>query len=450
MAPGPNVPGPEATTSGAGALPMVPSRTRYGVVAFAITLAVLSYIQRVAISQAAGPISRDLHLDKAQMGLIFGAFGLSYALFELPMGLLGDRLGVRRVLLQIVLAWSFFTALTGVAWSVASLWVIRFCFGAGEAGCFPNLTRMLSVWLPRRERISAQSLMWACTRWGGAATPPLVLLCLSLFGWRWAFAVFAALGLLWCAAFLRWFKDDPAKHPGVNAAELRLLETSRAFTSHHPTNPRSWISVLLTPQVFLLVLQYFCFSFVWYFYVTWLPTYLREARGQTPGHAAALSVIPLLFGGFGSLVSGLAPVRLPRRIMAFWGFFATAVLLFLFTRIEAVLPAMLCMGLASFASDLTMPISWNACVEIGGPYTATVAATMNMLGNLAGFVAPVVGGFILQRNHGSWNPLLYLMVGAATISACCWISLNPESSDPRPLGDDGVTGLEIDAEGSAL
>src|ERR1700757_2337633 len=105
---------------------MKASRTRYSVVVLAIALAVLSYVQRVAISQAAGPISHDLHISKQQMGLIFGAFGLSYALFEIPMGLLGDRLGVRRVLAQIVLAWSVFTALTGAAWSVASMWVIRF------------------------------------------------------------------------------------------------------------------------------------------------------------------------------------------------------------------------------------------------------------------------------------------------------------------------------------
>ena len=148
---------------------MKPSRTRYSIVALALGLAVLSYVQRVAISQAAGPISRDLHLTKQQMGMIFGAFGLSYALFEIPAGLLGDRIGVRKVLVRIVLAWSAFTALTGAAWNVASLYVVRFLFGAGEAGCFPNLTRMLSVWLPARERITAQGFLWACSRWGGAA-----------------------------------------------------------------------------------------------------------------------------------------------------------------------------------------------------------------------------------------------------------------------------------------
>jgi sugar phosphate permease len=301
---------------------------------------------------------------------------------------------------------------------------------------------MLSAWLPARERVTAQSLMWAATRWGGAATPPLALAGIALFGWRWAFVAFAALGVIWCAVFFLWFKDDPAQHASVNAAERELLEASRVLTSHRGLGrTHGWISLLLTPQVFFLVLQYFCFSFVWYFYVTWLPTYLREARGQTPGHAAALSVLPLLFGGFGSLATGLAPVRLPRRAIAFCGFLGTAILLFVFTHVQTVLPAMLCMGVASLSSDLTMPISWNACVEIGGPYTATVAAAMNMLGNLAGFVAPVVGGLILQRTGGNWNPLIHLMVGAATTSALCWLYLDPENADRKRVDVAGAAEL---------
>jgi MFS transporter, ACS family, glucarate transporter len=411
---------------------MKPTRARYGVVTMAISLAVLSYVQRVALSQAAGPISRDLHLDKAQMGLVFGAFGLSYALFELPMGLLGDKLGVRRVLLQVVLAWSAFTALTGAAWNVASMWVIRFLFGAGEAGCFPNLTRMLSVWLPKKERVRAQSLMWAFTRWGGAITPPLVLGAISLVGWRWGFVLFAGLGVVWCVAFALWFRDRPSDHKGVNAAELELIETTRGVIVEHGILKRSWLAILLKPQIALLGFQYFCCSFVWYFYITWLPTYLREARGQSSSRAAFLAVLPLLFGGFGSLISGLLPLRIPRRAIAFCGFLATSLMLLLFPHITDVVTAMVCLAMASFFSDLTVPISWNACVEIGGEYTATVAATMNMLGNLAGFIAPAVGGLILQRTAGNWNPLIYLMAGAAAIAASCWVVLNPDESGNMP------------------
>src|SRR3954447_6493539 len=404
-----------------------PTRARYFVVLLAISLAVLSYVQRVAISQAAEPISRDLHVPKEQMGFIFGAFGLAYALFEIPMGLLGDRLGVRRVLTQIVLAWSICTALTGAAWSVASMCVIRFLFGAGEAGCFPNLTRMLSAWMPAKERVTAQALMWAFARWGGAITPPLALLAINLFGWRWAFVQFAAAGVIWCAVFLFWFRDDPAQHRGVNAAERELLEASRVLTTHR-AGQAHWLSVLLTRPVVILGLQYFCFSYVWYFYITWLPTYLREERGQSPARAAALSVLPLLFGGIGSLATGLAPKRLPRRMIAFCGFFATAILLVLVTRIHSVVPAMLAMGLASFASDLTMPISWDACVEIGGSYCATVAASMNMLGNLGGFVAPVIGGIILAHTGGNWNLVIEVMAALAVISALCWLYLDPEAA----------------------
>ena len=413
---------------------MKPTHVRYGVVNMAISLAVLSYVQRVAISQAAGPISHDLHLNKAEMGMVFGAFGLSYALFELPMGLLGDKLGVRRLLLQIVLAWSTFTALTGAAWSVGSLLIVRFLFGAGEAGCFPNLTRMLSVWLPRRERITAQSLMWAFTRWGGAATPPLVLASILLVGWRWAFVLFAGFGLVWSVIFLFWFRDQPSQHPAVNAAELELIQSGRTHPFEHGNAGPGWLAVLLKPQVALLALQYFCFSFVWYFYITWLPTYLREARGQSAKQAAFLAMLPLLLGGFGSLISGLLPLRVSRRALAFCGFLATALLLIAFQHISHVVTAMICLAMASFFSDLTMPISWNTCVEIGGSYTATVAATMNMLGNLAGFVAPTLGGLILQQNHGDWKPLINLMAGSAAISAGCWIFLNPDRAAGQPPG----------------
>jgi MFS family permease len=405
---------------------MNPSRARYRVVLLAISLAVLSYMQRVAISQAAPPIARDLHLSKEQLGLIFGAFALSYALFEVPMGLLGDRLGVKRVLTQIVLAWSVCTALTGAAWNAASMVTIRFLFGAGEAGCFPNLTRMLSAWLPQRERVTAQSLMWACTRWGGALTPPLALLCIAWVGWRWAFVCFAALGLLWCAIFLAWFKDNPAHHRAVNAEEKELLAGSIVLAEPGAVR-HGLLPLLKSPQVLLLFLQYACFSYVWTFYITWLPTYLHEARGQSAARVATLAVLPLFCGGFGSLATGLAPRRISRRAIAFCGFLSTAILLVVFMHLHSVVLAMLAMGLGSLSSDLTMPISWDACVEIGGPFTATVSAAMNMTGNLAGFVSPVLGGMILERFHGNWNLLIDTMVAAATISALCWLYLDPAS-----------------------
>jgi sugar phosphate permease len=285
---------------------------------------------------------------------------------------------------------------------------------------------MLSAWLPERERVTAQSLMWAFTRWGGAVTPPVALLCIAWVGWRWSFVCFAALGFLWCAIFLAWFKDNPAHHRGVNDAEKELLANSIVLPQRG-TAREGLFSLLVSRQVLVLYLQYFCFSYVWTFYITWLPTYLHEARGQSPARVATLAVLPLFFGGFGSLATGMAPRHISRRVIAFCGFLSTAILLVVFIHVRSVVPAMMAMGLGSLSSDLTLPISWDACVEIGGPYTATVSAAMNMMGNLAGFVAPVAGGMILEHSHGNWTVLIRSMVAAATISALCWLYLDPAS-----------------------
>ena len=404
---------------------MKPTHARYWVVIFALALAMIMYIQRVAISQAIVPIAADLHLDKAQTGMVLGAFGLSYALFEIPMGLLGDKLGVRRVLSQLVVLWSLCLALTGWVWNLTSLWVMRFLFGAGEAGCFPNLTRMLSAWLPVGERVKAQAVMWAFGRWGGALAPPVAFFVIHHFGWRIGFGILALLGAAWVAAFLPWFRNDPAEHKGVNKAELAVLEDSRSLVLHDHGMP--WYRLLLQKDIAFLGLQYFGFSYTWYFYVTWLPTWLQQARGLEPAAAAGYAMIPLALGGFGSIVSGFLPLSIPRKWVAILGFSATAILISIIPHVPGVALPMALMGLASLFSDLTMPISWNTCVEIGKQYTATVSSTMNMLGNFAGFVAPVVFGIILQNTDNNWAMVMYTMSGAAVISALCWFFLEPDA-----------------------
>jgi len=404
---------------------MKPTHARYWVVVFALALAMIMYIQRVAISQAIVPISADLHLNKAQTGYVLGAFGLSYALFEIPMGLLGDKLGVRWVLSQLVLIWSAFTALTGASWNLLSLWIIRFLFGAGEAGCFPNLTRMLSAWLPLSERVKAQAVMWAFGRWGGALAPPVAFFVIYHFGWRLGFVALAMLGAGWVAFFLPWFRNDPAEHKSVNKEELALLEGGRELVLHDHGVP--WYRLLMQKDIFFLGLQYFGFSYTWYFYVTWLPTWLQQARGLDPKTAAGYAMIPLAMGGLGSIVSGFLPLSIPRKWVAIFGFSATAVLIFIIPSVPTVGLAMALMGLASFTSDLTMPISWNTCVEIGKQYTATVSSTMNMLGNFAGFVAPVVFGLILQNTGNNWAMVMYTMAAAAIVSALCWFFLEPDA-----------------------
>src|SRR5688572_18921921 len=195
-----------------------PTNARHVVTAFAVALAVITYIDRVAISVSVPFITRDLSLTSIQMGWALAAFGWAYALFEIPGGWLGDRIGSRRVLMRIVIWWSLFTAATGWAWNASSLILTRALFGAGEAGAFPNLTRVLTTWLPVKERERAQALLWFATRVSGAFTPVLVASLIAVVTWRRAFELFGLIGLVWAILFYRWYRDEPSRHPRVNAS----------------------------------------------------------------------------------------------------------------------------------------------------------------------------------------------------------------------------------------
>ncbi|HEX8985819.1 MAG TPA: MFS transporter [Bryobacteraceae bacterium] len=409
-----------------------PSRARHVVVLFAVTLAIITYIDRVCISQAAPYIQKDLGFSRVQMGYVFAAFAWAYALFEIPGGWMGDWLGPRRVLLRIVTWWSVCMACLGWMWNLSSMAVMNFLFGAGEAGCFPNLTKAFTTWLPQHERVRAQGIMWMSARWGGAITPMLVLGLLQLVNWRHAFQIFAGLGLVWAFFFYRWFRDNPRDHPSVNEAELALIGGAHRAASGHGDVP--WKKLLSRGSVWLLWIQYFCLSYTFWFFVTWLPTYLREYRHVTEASAAGLSMFPLFFGGVGCITAGLVAARVARlfgsvrnsrRFTAAFGCLGAALLMFLHTAIQDPLWAMVAMGLASFCNDLVMPSAWGACMDIGGRYAGTLSGSMNMMGNLAGGTAPVVAGYILNATNNNWLIPIYVMGAVYFIGVLCWLAIDP-------------------------
>jgi MFS family permease len=411
---------------------MKPTGARHFVILFAVTLAVLSYIDRVAISTAAPFISKDLRFDKTQMGLIFAAFGGAYALFEIPGGWMGDWMGARKVLMRIVIWWSFFTAATGWAWNFISMWMTRALFGAGEAGCFPNLTKAFTTWLPKEEQVRAQGITWLSARWGGAFTGPLVIWVFSMVDWRMAFLIFGLIGVVWAAAFYYWYRDNPADHPSVNKAELEVIRKSAQAAESHGDVP--WGKLTTNGSVWLLWLQYFLLSYPWYFYITWLPTYLQEHWKITGEEASRLQIFPLFFGGIGCLFSGFVSPRLAghlrstrnaRRIMSTIGFAGAALLMFLSTKLGSPLTAMLAMGMASFCNDLVMPGAWGACMDVGGKYAGTLSGSMNMMGNLAGLVAPIIAPSILLYTSNNWNQVLTVMAGVYLVGAFVWPFIDP-------------------------
>jgi len=409
-----------------------PTGVRHLVVVYAVALAVITYIDRVCISQAMPTMRKELGLDAVQVGAVFTAFGWAYALFEIPGGYLGDRFGPRSVLMRIVLWWSFFTAATGWVRNFTSLLVTRFLFGMGEAGCFPNLTKAFTTWLPQQERVRAQGIMWLSARWGGAFTPPLVALVMTFVGWRHAFEIFGAVGVVWAVAFFRWYRNDPRENPNLNAAERELLSRASRNATGHGDVP--WGLFAVSPQVWMVCLQYFCLSYGWYFYVTWLPTYFSEARGLDLKKVAIFSIAPLFMGGIANplsvqaanwLVRSGVSVAQARRMMAYLGFTGAAGFLVLSTRMADPLYATLAIGLASFSNDLVMPGAWAACMDVGGAHAGSLSGAMNMWGNIGGALCPFVIGVILKATDNNWNLTFYVSAAIYLLGIVCWKFLDP-------------------------
>jgi MFS family permease len=415
-----------------------PSRARHVVTAFAVALAIITYIDRVAISVSLPFIRDDLGLSPIQLGWVLSAFGWAYAVFEIPGGWLGDRIGPRRVLMRIVLWWSFFTAATGWAWSPVSLIAIRGLFGAGEAGAFPNLTRVLTTWLPVKERERAQAMLWTATRLSGAFTPLLVALLISAITWRRTFEVFGVLGVVWAILFYRWFRDQPSEHPSVNQAELALLPPARDTAIAHAGVP--WAVIFSRPSVWLLSIQYMCLAYGWWFYINWLPTYLRDARGASFKMGALLAGLPLLMGAVGCMVSAaviprlaraFGSVALARRIVAITGFLGASASIFIFTGIEDPRTAMILLGFAGFFNDFVMPAAWAGTMDVGGRYAGTVSGAMNMMGSIAGAASTTVVGYLLVWTSNDWSMTFYISAAIYFLGAICWLFLDSHTPIER-------------------
>jgi ACS family glucarate transporter-like MFS transporter len=413
-----------------------PTRTRHVVVLYAMALSFLTFLDRATIGQAAPLIRRDLGLSPVEMGYVFSAFGLAYALFELPGGLYCDRKGPRKALTRIVVWWSAFTAATGAAWNLASLWATRFLFGAGEAGCYPSLARVFRTWLPLHERPVAEGWKAASARLGAAAAPYFVVALLRFTSWRGVFAASGAIGMVWAAAFYFWFRDRPSQHGSVNAAELALTP-AEAEERGHAAAP--WARYAASGSLWLLAIQWFCHFYAFYFYITWLPTYLQEARGAGVERSAVLSGLPVLTAALGSLAGGWILARMIRRLrdvararkaVAYISYLAAAILMLASVAPASAEWAVAFMALSSFAAEFSAPLTWTTAMDLGGAHVGAVSGAMNSIGQMGGAVAPTVVGYLAAGGPGGWNAALYSAALVYVAGFLCWIRLDPVT----PLG----------------
>lgn len=409
-----------------------PTRARFTVVAFAVALAAVTYLDRACIGALAPDIMRDLELSKGQMSWVFSVFALAYAAFEIPTAWWADRTGTRRVLTRIVLWWSGFTLATATAWNLASLLVTRFLFGAGEAGAWPSVARTFSRWIPRAERGRVQGVFFAGAHLVGGLTPMLVMALLHWMNWRGVFVVFGLVGVVWVVAWHRWFRDEPAEHPAVNAAELAMIVSGREAGGGHPEGWAYWKRLLGHPNTLPLCLMYFPNSFGFYFCITWLPTYLRERHGFDAIAAGVFAGLPLLLSVLGDLFGGVATdaatkrfgLRLGRAGVGAIAYVLAGAAMILAALVQQPVLAASLIALAVGASMFTLSASWSTCLDIGGNHAGVVSAAMNTSGQIGSVLSPLMVTFLLNR-FGDWNMPLFVMGGLFLVGAVCWGLINP-------------------------
>ena len=407
------------------------SRARYGVLAFALAITAISYLDRVCISMTAPFIQKDLALSDVQVGYMFSAFTFAYAVFEIPAGWLADRFGPRLMMTRVVVWWSLLTAATGLAGGFLSLFLVRFLFGVGEAGMFPGLSRAFSRWFPQGWRGNAFGLAIMTALIGGAVTQKVTAELLGTFHWHWRtiFAVYSLTGLAWAGAWFWWFRDEPHHHRSVNRAELAIVGTSPPQA--HPPVP--WRSLLRNRSMILLCGMYFGIIYGWYFFLTWMPKYLLKARGFDLQTTGWLAMLPLLCMAAGVAGAGRVSDRLIQRLGRRWGRrlpglvglpVASVLMVVAITTNDAKTSAFLFAAAAGLATFGVAP-GWAVCLDIGGQHAGVVTGAMNTFGNLGGTAMPLLMGLCLNW-WGSWQVSLLTVAFFYLVSAACWLGIDPD------------------------
>jgi MFS transporter, ACS family, glucarate transporter len=442
----PREPEPPATPQGVG--------VRWGVLLFLCTLSLLLYIDRICIGQAETSIRDELGLEKWHMGWVFSAFMLAYCLFEVPTGHWGDRFGSRGVIARIVVWWSIFTALTGAAFGFSSLVAIRFLFGAGEAGAFPNAARVVTRWFPPGERGFARGAITTTSMLGGAIAPPLAAALINAAGWRATFAIFGVLGLFWAAAFYWWFRDDPAQHAAMTAGELQRIGAAAKQSGGGEHGAIPWSAVLTNPNVWLLGTIMTVGATLFYTQFQWFSTYLKEARGLSEQQSSLCTGAVISGGAAGCMVGGLVADwvtrrftdrKLARRLCGATMLLLAFLSLWCLRYSQSVIAATGLNAAALFCLQVSLPTWWTVVAEISGRHGAAMFGLMNGLGGLGVMAMNFFVGRIVDARQAAgyalidcWRPVFDGVAIGLAVGAMCWMLVDvtrvivpPEVTNPQ-------------------
>ncbi|MDE3105332.1 MAG: MFS transporter [Acidobacteriota bacterium] len=391
------------------------------VLAMLAAVSVLTFLDRMAIAIAEPSVRQDLHLSPVAWGWVLSSYILANALFELPSGALGDRWGQRQELARISIWWSIFTALTGWCRSLGQLVAARFLFGLGAAGAYPNASGVIARWFPPQQHARAQGVVWGASRLGGALAPLLLIPLFGKLGWRSAFWLLGAAGVVWGLVWLVWFRNLPSQMHGVSAQELAELEP----TQMEPAAPVPWRRLARHTQLQRIALAYFCYAWGSWFYFGWFTTWLVQGAGFSRSSLRIVAALPFVLGLASNLVGGQLAQRLvmregPRtgyRLLCSVCLAATALMLFGLAAVRQSWAVVVLAALGLGVMDLMLPAAWAMCLRIGGSYGGAATGVMNTFGNLGGWVGAIVFGYVVKLSGSYRIPLLVIagMVLAASL-----------------------------------
>jgi ACS family glucarate transporter-like MFS transporter len=419
---------------------------RWFLVLWLFVLSAISYLDRVNISIAGGSIADAYHLSNVQLGRVFSALLVGYALFQTVGGRLADRFGPRRVLAAGVVWWGIFTALTALvpANIAGALWIfiaVRFLLGAGEAVIYPAANQFIARWIPVRERGIANGVIFAGVGVGAGFTPPLIACLMVRYGWRSSFWICAVIGLL---AGIVWFlaaRDTPEQHPLASPSELAAIHkgmkssaraaTSSMTTADSPPALVAWSSVLRSKEVWAVTVSYFCYGYVAWIFFSWFFLYLSRVRGLDLRASAFYAALPplamvagcLLGGATNDWVTKLRGPRLGRCGLATLSIAGAGTFIALGSHAHSARMASVVLAGGAGALYLSQSSFWSVTVDIAGSSAGSVSGFMNMGGQFGGAVTASLTPWIADRF--GWTSSFLVAAALCLLGAASWLVVDP-------------------------
>ena len=412
------------------------SRVRWFLVFGLFILSAVAYLDRVNISIAGSSIAAEYHLSHIQLGWIFSAFLVGYALFQTPGGWLADRLGPRRVLTAGVLWWGIFTALTAVvstkiAFAVLLFAAVRFLLGAGEAIIYPASNQFVSRWIPSAERGIANGLIFAGVGVGAGVTPILITHVMVRYGWRWSFWISAIIGLIAGTAWYFVARDTPEEHPHVSVSELTHIQAGRTAKSAADGRIR-WGTIIRSKEVLALTLSYFSFGYVAWIFFSWFFIYLAKVRGLDLKVSAFYTTLPFLAmaacsplgGAISDKLTKLYGKRAGRCGIAVFGLLLTAVFLAVGSQVQSARLASVVLAGGAGALYLSQSSFWSVTADIAAGSSGSVSGFMNMGNQFGGALTASFTPAIASRF--GWTTSFCVAAGLSVLGAAAWLLVDPE------------------------